>query len=144
MSNSKRLPGPSYMTVVDIWLRYNSQPLSECWGHRGASLAYPENTLASFTQAIADGADAIETDIHLSRDRVPLMFHDPDLLRTTGVKGTIKECDYYGFIDGLRTLKEPRQKVPTFGEMLGLLTKVCLFESVVWKSVLRGLSLGPV
>jgi len=35
--------------------------LPECWGHRGASAAFPENTLLSFKAAIADGAHAIES-----------------------------------------------------------------------------------
>ncbi|KZS97813.1 hypothetical protein SISNIDRAFT_481700 [Sistotremastrum niveocremeum HHB9708] len=41
----------------------NSHPnsLPECWGHRGASAAWPENTLASFQGAIRDGAHAIES-----------------------------------------------------------------------------------
>jgi glycerophosphoryl diester phosphodiesterase len=37
--------------------------LPECWGHRGASAAFPENTLASFEAAINDGADGIESGI---------------------------------------------------------------------------------
>jgi len=35
--------------------------LPECWGHRGASAAFPENTLASFERAIRDGSEAIES-----------------------------------------------------------------------------------
>ncbi|KDN46806.1 hypothetical protein K437DRAFT_268026 [Tilletiaria anomala UBC 951] len=36
-------------------------PMPECWGHRGASGAFPENTLASFERAVADGAEGIES-----------------------------------------------------------------------------------
>lgn len=37
--------------------------LPECWGHRGASAAFPENTLASFEAAMRDGAEGIESGI---------------------------------------------------------------------------------
>ncbi|KIY66698.1 PLC-like phosphodiesterase [Cylindrobasidium torrendii FP15055 ss-10] len=97
--------------------------LPECWGHRGASLAFPENTLASFEAAIRDGAEGIESDVHVSRDNVVLMFHDPDLRRTTDSSGKIKERDWFG-VDGMehvRTVKEPVQAIPTFAETVMLL-----------------------
>ena len=51
-------------------------------GHRGASALAPENTLAAFARAIADGADGIEFDVRLSRDGVPVVIHDDTLKRT--------------------------------------------------------------
>ncbi|KAF8592590.1 PLC-like phosphodiesterase [Ramaria rubella] len=99
--------------------------LPECWGHRGASATLPENTLVSFEAAIRDGAEGIETDVHISRDSILIMFHDADLQRTTGTKGLINEKNWYG-MDGMehaRTLKEPRQSIPTFLETLTLLMK---------------------
>ena len=44
--------------------------------HRGASAAAPENTIAAFELAIADGADGIELDVHLSSDDQPVVIHD--------------------------------------------------------------------
>jgi glycerophosphoryl diester phosphodiesterase len=44
--------------------------------HRGYHAQAPENTLAAFKAAIALGADGIETDIRLSQDQVPILFHD--------------------------------------------------------------------
>jgi glycerophosphoryl diester phosphodiesterase len=44
--------------------------------HRGYHTQAPENTLAAFKAAIALGVDGIETDIRLSRDNVPILFHD--------------------------------------------------------------------
>jgi glycerophosphoryl diester phosphodiesterase len=44
--------------------------------HRGCHDQAPENTLAAFAAAIALGVDGIETDIRLSRDQVPILFHD--------------------------------------------------------------------
>ncbi|MDQ3474548.1 MAG: hypothetical protein M3447_12515 [Acidobacteriota bacterium] len=51
-------------------------------GHRGASALAPENTLAAFRQAIADGADGIEFDVRLARDGVAVIIHDGTLERT--------------------------------------------------------------
>ncbi|KDQ25387.1 hypothetical protein PLEOSDRAFT_1113425 [Pleurotus ostreatus PC15] len=64
--------------------------LPDCWGHRGASSRFPENTLASFKAAMRDGAEGIESEsanVHVSKDDVVIMFHDPDLSRTTDSKG---------------------------------------------------------
>lgn len=52
--------------------------------HRGASLSAPENTIAAFSNAIADGAEGIEFDVRMSKDGVPIVFHDSNLLRIAG------------------------------------------------------------
>src|SRR5713226_5648550 len=44
--------------------------------HRGYHETVPENTLEAFAQAVALGADGIETDIRLSADGLPILFHD--------------------------------------------------------------------
>jgi len=97
--------------------------LPECWGHRGASAAYPENTLASFEAAIRDGSEGIESDVHMSLDDVVIMFHDPSLDRTTNGTGLIREKLWYGpeGMEHLRTTKEPKQSIPTFAETVALL-----------------------
>ncbi len=51
-------------------------------GHRGASAFAPENTLAAFDLALQQGADGIEFDVRLSRDGVPIVIHDANLIRT--------------------------------------------------------------
>lgn len=61
--------------------------------HRGYKARYPENTLAAFKAAIASGAHAIECDVQLSRDRVPVIIHDVDLLRTTGCQGRVFDLE---------------------------------------------------
>ena len=58
-------------------------------GHRGAAAEAPENTLESFRLALAQGADALELDVHLSADGVPVVVHDPDLRRTTDRDGLV-------------------------------------------------------
>lgn len=54
--------------------------------HRGASVFAPENTYAAFQKAIAVGADGIEFDVRLSRDQIPVVFHDPTLQRLAKIK----------------------------------------------------------
>ena len=51
-------------------------------GHRGAALVQPENTLASFRRAVADGADILECDVHLSADDQLVVIHDKTIDRT--------------------------------------------------------------
>lgn len=58
-------------------------------GHRGWRAKYPENTLASYRAAIELGVDAIEFDVWLSRDGVPVIMHDANTLRITGHDGLI-------------------------------------------------------
>lgn len=47
------------------------------YAHRGASAELPENTLAAFARALEVGADAIETDAHMTRDGRIVLSHDP-------------------------------------------------------------------
>src|SRR5688572_18810930 len=47
--------------------------------HRGAKHARPENTLCAFDQALLEGADGFELDLRLTRDGVPVVFHDHTL-----------------------------------------------------------------
>lgn len=54
-------------------------PLFELQGHRGARGRRPENTLPSFEYALDLGVTSIETDVHLTRDRVPVLYHDAQL-----------------------------------------------------------------
>lgn len=58
-------------------------------GHRGNRAHAPEDTLESFGQALRLGVDAVEFDVHLSRDGVPVVIHDPTLDRTTDRTGAV-------------------------------------------------------
>jgi len=59
---------------------------SPAWiiAHRGASRRCPGNTLAAFDEALRAGCDAIEFDVQLSRDGVPVVWHDRTLNRAGG------------------------------------------------------------
>lgn len=70
---------------------YFSVPIPTILGHRGAGGVAPENTLASFERALADGADILESDVHVTRDGVPVLIHDPDLDRTTDGSGPVRD-----------------------------------------------------
>lgn len=57
--------------------------------HRGASALAPENTLAAFRRAIADGAEGIEFDVRLTKDGAVVVFHDATLRRLTNRKNLV-------------------------------------------------------
>jgi len=60
-------------------------------GHRGALASAPENTLPAFEEGLRQGADVLELDIHLSRDRELIVIHDFRVDRTTDGKGYVKD-----------------------------------------------------
>jgi glycerophosphoryl diester phosphodiesterase len=59
----------------------------EIVAHRGGARLAPENTLAAFDGAASIGVDAIELDVRLSRDGVPVVLHDAEVDRTTDRSG---------------------------------------------------------
>lgn len=87
------------------------------YGHRGASALEPENSLAAFARALADGANALELDVHRSADGHFVVAHDPDGRRTAGTPERIREL-------GLARIKTWRlgpdgsATVPTLAEVL--------------------------
>jgi glycerophosphoryl diester phosphodiesterase len=63
--------------------------------HRGlVGPEAPENSLAAFRAALAAGADTVETDVQLSRDGVPALVHDRDLMRLAGRPLRIAATDW--------------------------------------------------
>lgn len=101
--------------------------------HRGASAQAPENTLAAFRRALADGAEGIELDVRLARDNVPVVFHDQTLRRTALREGklsdfTARELAKIG-VGAWFNLKFPRRAVadsqkitiPTLAEVFELM-----------------------
>jgi len=59
--------------------------------HRGNQVLCPENTLAAFQQALVDGADILETDLHLTADEVFVCIHDSTVDRTTDGGGSVSQ-----------------------------------------------------
>lgn len=93
--------------------------------HRGASSYAPENTLPAFEKAIKQKADAIELDVRLSKDNVPVIIHDATINRTSNGKGyvhnlTVKELKKYDY--GCKfSNKFKGVTIPTLEEVLQLL-----------------------
>lgn len=63
-------------------------------GHRGAAGLAPENTLVSLRRARLEGATWVEFDVKLSRDGVPILFHDDTLERTTSGRGPVGSHEF--------------------------------------------------
>ncbi len=59
--------------------------------HRGFLAVFPENTLVAISGAFDRGADAVEIDIRLSVDGVPMVMHDATVDRTTNGTGAVKD-----------------------------------------------------
>jgi glycerophosphoryl diester phosphodiesterase len=59
--------------------------------HRGASAQAPENTLPAFARALALGVVEVELDAQLSRDGVPILFHDRTLEGKTPLRGPVRD-----------------------------------------------------
>src|ERR671928_52698 len=49
------------------------------FGHRGSPRRFPENTVASFEEALRAGADGFETDLRLLADKTAVLFHDDEI-----------------------------------------------------------------
>ncbi|XP_061643047.1 glycerophosphoinositol inositolphosphodiesterase GDPD2 isoform X2 [Phyllopteryx taeniolatus] len=66
-------------------------------GHRGAPMLAPENTMMSFQRSLQCGVAAFETDVQISKDRIPFLMHDQHagfLRRTTDVKKKFPDKDF--------------------------------------------------
>ena len=66
-------------------LKIENVKLMEVTAHRGASVKYPENTMAAFKGAKELSADWIELDVQQTKDRELIILHDTNLKRTTGL-----------------------------------------------------------
>ena len=83
--------------------------------HRGASGYAPENTLAAFQKAIELGADMIEFDVSLTKDKRLIVMHDLSVDRTTNGQGFIRDLT----LKQIKKLKtENGEEVPTLEEVL--------------------------
>lgn len=97
---------------------------TKIFAHRGASGYAPENTLEAFELAIKQKADGIELDVQLSKDGIPVVFHDETLNRVTDGKGylkdyTLEELKKFTVLKG-RFPEYDKAKIPTLKEVLEL------------------------
>ncbi len=97
-------------------------PYFEIVAHRGITTDYPENTLSAFQHAVELGADAIELDVRLTADQVPVVYHYYYLDVTTSASGAI--FDYtLNQLQDVRVLSKTNPKpngakIPTLCEVL--------------------------
>jgi glycerophosphoryl diester phosphodiesterase len=84
---------PTSATATDVFgaLRGPGEP-ALIIGHRGDRAEAPENTMPSLELAM-DRLAYVETDVQLSRDGVPMLFHDTDLERITGDRRSVGDLD---------------------------------------------------
>lgn len=64
------------------------------YAHRGASADFPEMTEAAYLGAINQGADGFECDLRLTKDEVPVLWHNPSMLERAGNHGLIAEMNF--------------------------------------------------
>ena len=53
------------------------------FAHRGLPVKFAENSLQGFKYAVEHGAEGVEFDVHLTKDKVPVVMHDEKIDRTT-------------------------------------------------------------
>lgn len=68
--------------------------LAKVIGHRGAASYAPENTLEGIHTAADMGIEWVELDVKLTKDDIPIIFHDEELDRTTNGSGLVAETLY--------------------------------------------------
>ena len=86
------------------------------YAHRGLhNDSLPENSIGAFKNAVEHGY-GIELDIQLSKDKIPMVFHDATLKRVCGIDG--KLCDYTSEELGAMKLLDIEYTIPTFAEVL--------------------------
>jgi glycerophosphoryl diester phosphodiesterase len=109
---------------------YFAIPIPIVIGHRGCAGECPENTLPSFERALAAGAAILETDLHVSRDGVPVLIHDPVVDRVCDGSGRVSDLSlaelqrldagHHFTLDGGRShpFRGKGFRIPTFEEAL--------------------------
>jgi glycerophosphoryl diester phosphodiesterase len=94
-------------------------------GHRGASFAAPENTLAAFRLAFEQGADGIEADFRLTADGEIVCLHDDGTGRTAGVNLPVAEASWEELrrleVGGWKGEAWRGERIPSLREVLALL-----------------------
>ncbi|KAF6203340.1 hypothetical protein GE061_003758 [Apolygus lucorum] len=99
------IPPPSDEVVNEVlgrWLEESEDgsesdsapPTIGVWAHRFAGLDAPENTLEALDTCIENGAKAVEFDLILTADLVPVVFHDPRIDRMTNCEGDIRQLPW--------------------------------------------------
>ncbi|WP_444945595.1 glycerophosphodiester phosphodiesterase [Microbulbifer sp. VTAC004] len=103
----------------------------EILAHRGASGEYPQSTSLAFDMAMEQGADILELDVHLSKDRYIIINHDADLKDNVGVSDKIEDLtlgEIKSLDAGYEFTRDNGNSYPFRNQGLTLLTLNELFE----------------
>lgn len=101
------------------------------FGHRGIPVKFPENSLQGFRYAIEHNVEGLEFDVHLTRDRLPVIMHDETIDRTTDGTGRICDYDY----EQLKKFKLSNgESIPTLYELLELVKNVDVILNLEFKT----------
>ncbi len=100
------------------------------FGHRGASKFEPENTLPAFRKAVSDGCNAIELDVHRTRDGHLVILHDATLERTTSDVGRLSDRRLAELksINAAVQWEGRREEIPTLLEVIQALPDDLVFN----------------
>jgi glycerophosphoryl diester phosphodiesterase len=94
----------------------------EIIAHRGASYDAPENTLAAVNLAWRQNADAVEVDVHLSRDGQIVVIHDESTRKTGGVGKKVSDQTLAELktldVGGWKAAQWAGERIPTLAEVL--------------------------
>lgn len=110
------------------------------FGHRGAGLDMPENTLSAFRLCRSRGADGIEIDVEFTSDEVAIILHDDTVDRTTDGTGEIGRISFSEARNLNAAAKHakssilPPEKLPTLEETLTLCLEIGLHVFIEVKS----------
>lgn len=99
------------MAVAPLHPWFRNAPAQYVVGHRGAAAHAPENTVPSFRKALELGADALELDIHLTRDKHLVVTHDEQVDRISNNRGLVAHYT----LDALQALDAGYQFTPDQG-----------------------------
>ncbi|PSN53858.1 hypothetical protein C0J52_09955 [Blattella germanica] len=106
-------------------------------GHRGVALDAPENSISAFRLAKTSGVTAVEFDVVLTKDQVPIVFHDDTVDRITNMTGRIKDMTW----EDLKQL-DISEKHPMKIPLLDDVVKECLELGLRMFMDLKGDDLG--
>jgi len=105
--------------------------------HRGGSSSF-ENSISSFLKAQEMGVDAVECDIHTTKDGKLVISHDPDLVRIANIDKKIAEMDY----DEISGIRLPNgERIPALEELLEIMNIPVVIELKSRETVFALLSL---
>lgn len=96
--------------------------------HRGASYFEPENTLKAVKRALEMGADRVEVDVRLSKDKELVVIHDPTVDRTTDGTGQVEDMT----LQELKKLNAGKgERIPTLQEIIEAIKDAKLVLSLI-------------